>query len=578
MNHRVIGVLCMLTATATATAPGCGDAESGAKTDDGTKGSLSNGARGPAVREAQEYLTRFGYFPNAELAARFAGWRPMVTRAPAAADVFDDNLETALRKFQVVAGLPVTGVLDPATVAMMRQPRCGHPDADPAGPPLVDKFSIRGPSKRWTPGSTIRVKFAEPNVALLQGSSPTATQATIMAALVAWHQAMDLNFSFVNPTDPAEVTITYNQEGVNVGGHADSPPSPVLNITRTPLVQRDPSQPVAFGEWSQFGDSDPNHLSLFNVAMHEGGHLLGLDHSSVGATSSLLRPVMNFSTNNRTTLDDDDRMAINVAYNGWENVGGLGKDIGANISKSTLGEAVWILGNDDVPWRFNGSGWDQIPGIIGTRIDVDNDGRAWVVDMNKRIFRYVPSANPVWQEVPGNGAALDIGIGSNIQGNTSFPGSVFVIGTDKKVYGFNFNTNGWAHFPGPTNVVAIDVDSSGMPSVVTAGGQVMDFKGGSTWTTMPGTNQSLDIGFGGRSNGLDIRRYLWMVRQDQVVGIRELQAQQTASVNGVLEVVASGHDEFVPTNGLGTRVTAGVRGRPWVIASNKTIWRRLELP
>jgi hypothetical protein len=576
MKHRAIAIWCVLTATAAAS--GCGDAEYGGTTNGGTTGSLSKGASGPAVREAQAYLTRFGYFPNAELAAQFPGWRPMVTRAPAAPDVFDDNLETALRKFQVVAGLPVTGVLDPATVAMMRQPRCGHPDADPAGPPLVDKFSIRGPSKRWTPGSTIRVKFAEPTVALLTGSSPTGTRATIMAGLVAWHQAMDLTFSFVNPTDPAEVTITYNQEPANIGGRAESPPSPSLNITRRPLFQTDPNQPAFFGDWSQFGDSNANHVSLFNVAMHEAGHLLGLDHSSVGATSSLFRPVMNFSSSNRTTLDDDDRIAINVAYNGWENVGGLGKDIGANTVKSTLGEAVWILGNDDVPWRFNGSGWDQIPGITGTRIDVDNDGRAWVVAMNKHIFRYVPSASPVWQEVPGNGAALDIGIGSNVQGSTSFPGSVFVIGTDKRLYGFNFNTNQWNLFPGPTNVVAVDVDSLGMPSVVTAGGQVMDFKGGSTWTTMPGTTQSMDIGIGGTSNGLDVRRYIWMVRQDQVVGVRELQAQQTAVVNGVNQVVAFGHDEFVPTNGLATRVTVGVRGRPWVIASNKTIWRRLELP
>lgn len=552
-----------------ATAAGCGEAKPESPDTTVDTSSLGKGARGPEVQRAHDYLKAFGYFPNAELATRFPGWRPVVARAPSQPDLFDENLETALRKFQLVAGLPATGRLDAGTVETMAQPRCGHPDVDPEGPRQVDKFSVQGPSRRWQK-TNIRVKFAEPTRGLLPAGTPgdpNLTVATIINAIAAWSQVTNLSFQFsLDPNSAADLTITYQAANPPTLGWAGPPPSQHLNIV-----------PVVTGGWSPMGTA--SSMSLTNVAMHEAGHMLGLDHSTMG--TSLSRPMMWFAATNRNTLDDDDRIAANIMYNSWEQVGGLAKDIGANAVLSQPGsEAVWVIGADDVPWRFNPGtgGWNQIPGITGTRIDVDNNGHAWVVAMNKKIYRYVPSANPVWQEVPGNLSAVDIGIGSNRITGTAFTGSTFAVGTDGRVYGYDFNNARWTLFSGPTSVVAIDVDSSGMPSTVAAGGQLLNYQGNSVWNAAPTNIQMADVGFGGVVNGLDNRRYQWLLRKDQGIGIWDKQAAMNCTGMGTeLSCVAPGRDDFIQTDGLGVKITVGLRGRPWVVASNQTIWRRQEL-
>ena len=75
-------------------------------------------AHGGHVRGLSEggsiaYLERFGYLD--ELGG------PRRHHAP-------DNVQRALREFQAMSALPVTGRLDAQTVARMRQPRCGYPD------------------------------------------------------------------------------------------------------------------------------------------------------------------------------------------------------------------------------------------------------------------------------------------------------------------------------------------------------------------------------------------------------------------------------------------------------------------
>ena len=51
------------------------------------------------VAELQRYLARYGYLPNAELAAAHPGWRPIVDRSPASG-VFDGPTSDALSELQ----------------------------------------------------------------------------------------------------------------------------------------------------------------------------------------------------------------------------------------------------------------------------------------------------------------------------------------------------------------------------------------------------------------------------------------------------------------------------------------------
>ena len=76
----------------------------------------------------QNYLKKYGYIQlekeapfGEQLASGGAKEQPRT-------NVFDTSTEEALKLFQRFYRLPVTGVLDEATVELMNAPRCGNPD------------------------------------------------------------------------------------------------------------------------------------------------------------------------------------------------------------------------------------------------------------------------------------------------------------------------------------------------------------------------------------------------------------------------------------------------------------------
>ncbi|XP_011377658.1 matrix metalloproteinase-28 isoform X8 [Pteropus vampyrus] len=64
-------------------------------------------------REAEAFLEKYGYLSE------------QVSKAPTSMQFSD-----AIREFQWVSQLPVSGVLDPATLRQMTRPRCGVADTD----------------------------------------------------------------------------------------------------------------------------------------------------------------------------------------------------------------------------------------------------------------------------------------------------------------------------------------------------------------------------------------------------------------------------------------------------------------
>lgn len=54
----------------------------------------------------------------------------------------------------------------------------------------------------------------------------------------------------------------------------------------------------------------------------------------------------------------------------WDKKPGSAVDVGIGNG------VVWVIGADNRPLRWNGSGWDADTGLKGVRIDVDKEGRA----------------------------------------------------------------------------------------------------------------------------------------------------------------------------------------------------------
>ena len=97
------------------------------------------------------------------------------------------------------------------------------------------------------------------------------------------------------------------------------------------------------------------------------------------------------------------------------------------------------------------------------RIDVDPQGKPWVVQSTGAIFRYNGST---YQQMPGR--ASDIAIGGN--------GAVWIIGTNivaggpHDIWRWNEENLNWDVVPGGANAISVDV--LGQPWVVQESGQI----------------------------------------------------------------------------------------------------------
>ncbi len=107
---------------------------------------------------------------------------------------------------------------------------------------------------------------------------------------------------------------------------------------------------------------------------------------------------------------------INGNNGSWTQETGAGVDIGIG------GNRVYVIGtNKNLYLRRSNGGYDNLGGIV-ERVDVDSQGRAWVINSAGDIFINDGSG---FQKLPGS--AIDVGCSSR--------GDVYVIGsTDRKIY------------------------------------------------------------------------------------------------------------------------------------------------
>ncbi len=352
------------------------------------------GDTGADVERAHDYLRRFGYLPNANLARTHPTWRPAVAFAPEDSTRYDDKLETAVRLFQRAYRLPETGEVDAATLDLMGRPRCGFPDTvTTAG---LAEFVAQG--NRW-PGPNVTYRHVN--------FSPDLTADEVRQAL---RQSFD-RWAAVTPLTFTEATSADIEIGFFAGDHGDGaanafdgPSGTLAHCYYPPPNGGAIAGDCHFDEaetWSV--NSPPSGIDLPTVSLHELGHGLGLDHSAEPSAVMFA-----FYGGERRELTDDDIQGIVSIYGTRFRWGSLGGQISMPVaSRNEDGRLeVFVQGTDGALWHIwqtapnNGwSGWESLGGWITTPIVGQNaDGRleVFVRGSDGALWH-------IWQTAPNNG-------------------------------------------------------------------------------------------------------------------------------------------------------------------------------
>lgn len=215
-------------------------------------------ALGPAEKEAaMDYLLQYGYLQ-----------KPL--EGP---DNFKlEDIKEALRAFQEASELPVSGQLDDATRARMRQPRCGL--EDPFNQKTL-KYLLLG---RW------RKKHLTFRILNLPSTLPSHTaRAALLQAFQYWSNVAPLTFREVK-AGWADIRLSFHGRQSPYCSNTFDGPGRVLAHADIPELGS-----VHFDEDELWTERTHHGVNLRIIAAHELGHALGLGHSRY--TQALMAPV-----------------------------------------------------------------------------------------------------------------------------------------------------------------------------------------------------------------------------------------------------------------------------------------------
>ena len=240
------------------------------------------------VRQIQRLLARLGYLRGSYERGRF-----------------DSSTQQALLLFQTRMNLPPTGTLDDGTVDALEAYRCGTPDLFPARRGASGEFVLRGCS--------YQAQFRTLTYSFVLGTPDlpgNREKEAVRKAFATWQRQIPIDFAEVGPSNNANFKIGWFTgdhgdgspfDGVgNVLAHAFYPPT--CGGTHAGKLHFDDAELWALAASSGQFDTE-------TVALHEIGHLLGLDHSTV--QGSVMFPTYGGA---RRALTKDDTDGIRSLY------------------------------------------------------------------------------------------------------------------------------------------------------------------------------------------------------------------------------------------------------------------------
>uniref|UniRef100_A0A1Y1L9K3 Peptidase metallopeptidase domain-containing protein n=1 Tax=Photinus pyralis TaxID=7054 RepID=A0A1Y1L9K3_PHOPY len=236
--------------------------------------------------ETFDFMKRYGYLddtPNSE------------------ALYTEDAIRDVIKTMQKFGGIPQTGVVDNATLALMKARRCGVPDIIRNSRSKRYVLGSKGWKKRhityylynWTP------KLGEEVIAQ-----------NIQQALDTWGKYGRLTFNRVYDFN-ADIIVMFAR-GPHGDNFAFDGPGEVLAHAFFPSDFHGRGGDIHFDEeeeWSIHTKESTQGTDFFTVAFHELGHSLGLSHSPV--VSSIMFPYYQGYAND---LDYDDILGMYALY------------------------------------------------------------------------------------------------------------------------------------------------------------------------------------------------------------------------------------------------------------------------
>jgi len=215
--------------------------------------------------EPKEYLQKFGYLPE------------VVGRASGTEEEDEEIFAEAVRNFQDMAGIEVTGSVNDETRQIMAMPRCG--DKDEVGSGIESRSAATvAPKKNVTrkPTSFSKNKLTYAITKYTTDMSEAETRRQIERAFNLYHAVANISFKRV-PSRPTDIDLSFGNYTIGAIAVATGPARGYVWFQDNLWWYSSQASNKSYG------------FNMEAVATHEIGHVLGMGHTN-GKIRSIMHP------------------------------------------------------------------------------------------------------------------------------------------------------------------------------------------------------------------------------------------------------------------------------------------------